>query len=488
MAISIISNLTANGFYPSANDISITVNSTNTGKCNFRYICDIYINNIKVHTSKLFPDPTTGYGFFQLERIVQDYIKTKKDLTPYTAWFNSGTDTTTPNAVFSLRCNIGEEFDPSVDCSGQVGQTLSLAQTNTAYVFEYAVDYEDFPTFNYNNYLVATASAETEFLTNSPRELDLTYNDSYTLDFISLKSLTTASWSMDVLTYNSLGQGVATYSYNPGTTMTNKRFRLACGPYDLNSIANNTIINPEVSKYEVKLRFMTSTIVSETFTFKLQQPKYFRTRIGWVGLGGSPESYTFYHRRRKGYEIERKEYNKTLQSVISNQWKYRVGDRGQSVYGIKAQEGGSVATYISQRESEWLTEMWLSHDVWIYRRPELLECQSFNDSGTSKFIIKYPEYSTTLDNIEVGDYVFLFTSVASASGRYEVIGKVDNTLELNGAFSTSVNYCGWIQRDVDWDTLPINITDAAIEIKSKLDRPIEYGFSWKTAYTKTTLR
>ena len=59
MAITIINQKTSNAFYPAGNPINVTVNSNNSGNCNFRYICDFYINGTKVFTDKLFPDPTT---------------------------------------------------------------------------------------------------------------------------------------------------------------------------------------------------------------------------------------------------------------------------------------------------------------------------------------------------------------------------------------------------------------------------------------------
>ena len=491
MAITIISNLTSNKFYPSQNPINVTVNSNNSGKCNFRFICDLYINGTKVFTDKLFPDPTTGYGFFQLSRVIQDYIKTSIPKTPYSNAINAIATTAVPTSAFSIQLKFGEEYDATVDCDGSINQYLNLQTSNTAFVFETAVDYEDFPTFNGNDYVMGTFSATTEFLTNSQREIEVTYNDTYFLDFIANRTISSTT-QIRVTRYFVDGTTSTSY-YNGGSLGNIKRYRIACGPYDLNKIADTTLISPLVSKYTIQLIFSyqqgISTIrltTSETFTFKVKSPKPFRTRLAFVGLKGNIEHFTFYHRNREAYQIERKVFQKTLQSNYSGQWKYEVGDRGATVFGINAQQANNVATFCDQETSEWLYEMWLSPHVWTYIRPDLYSFRPFQDG----LYVKY--WVDGEPGLKAGDEVFSFSENQDFVNKFTVVSVAGNIVDFGLLYSiygaTMEGTCGYIQKKENWSILPAIISDNSIEIKQRVGRPIEYGLIYVAAYQKTTLK
>ena len=483
MAISIISNFTSGRYYPSSNPINCTVNSNNSGKCNFRYICDVYVNGTKVFTDKLFPDPNTGYAFFQLSRVIQDYIETSLPKTPYLHIINPATNATGAGAAISVYCRFGEEYDQSTTCDGQVSQYLNLGTSNTFNVFETAIPYEDFPTFDYTDYLVGTASSTKKFLTNSPREMDITYNDSYFLDFITNTTIT-GSFSVNVEAFSATGSVVNNnYTRNLGTLY--RRVRLAVGPYDINNYDNDVTIGANITYYTVKLKWANNTL-TETFRFNVRKPKTFRTRLSFIGLMGSPESYTFYHRNRSTYNIDRKTYQKTLQSNYSNQWKYEVGDRSTSTFAISANETHTVGSFVEREVSEWLTEMWLSPEVWTYRRPELVEFRPFKQ-GSYVYYFIYGDH-----NIEVGDYVFSISSNPDYENRFLVTFVDGQTIGLNMLYSiygaTMEGTCGFVLVDDAWNKLPISISDNTVEVKQKLTRPIEYQLNYAMAYQKMTLR
>lgn len=486
MAITIVKNLTQNYFYPSANEILITANSNNTGKCNFRYICDIYINSIKVHTLKTFPDPTTGYGLFNLQRICEDYIETVIDKSAATHAIVPGTNTSAPNAAFSLQVKFGEEYDNTLACDGVVNQYLNLLNSNTAYVFEGGIDYEYFTTYSSTYSVVGTFSNPSKFLTNAPRELTLTYNDQFCLDFLTLQNINVADWKLDIKTYDNTNTLINTYSYPTNKTHLIRRMRLFCGPYDINRIANTTIINPVVKRYTVQLRYSTSTLVSEVFTFNLKNPEAFQSRFCFTGQLGSPELYTFYHRKRTLYNINRNNYTKVL-SPLNTQ--YTLGDRGSQTYQITGQERGTVGSYIREADAKWLTELPLSKDIFILQRPELMETQLVaTASGTATFLYKKPKWATGIENeFVVGNSVFLHQLNGTQSGKYTITNiPVENQITISGTFSGTP--CGFLQKDTTWRKLPIVATDNTVEVFQRLGSPILYQFNWETAYQKTTLR
>ena len=103
-----------------------------------------------------------------------------------------------------------------------------------------------------------------------------------------------------------------------------------------------------------------------SFTFKVKPPKPFETRIGWINQMGGIDHFTFYHRNRKTYTIDRKAFKKSLSSNYSNNWTYQVGDREDTIYDISANENHSVSSFCNRYDAEWLSELFLSPDVWTY--------------------------------------------------------------------------------------------------------------------------
>jgi hypothetical protein len=484
MAITIIENFTQNKFYPSSNPINCTVDSNNSGKCNFRYICDIYINGTKIISDKLFPDPTTGYGFFQISRLIEDYIEAETPKTTYNEIWNLAALASAPTSNLQVYCRFGEEYDNSITCDGDILQYTNLATSNTFYVFQTAIDYEDFPSFNYNNYLFATSSSTGKlFLTNLRDEIEVTYNDSYSLDFISLQTIN-ASYSCVVKTYDFSNTLTNTYTYTKSLTQT-RRYRLAVGPFDLNYYNQLPIISPLVNYYTVQVNWA-GTQISELITFKVKAPNAFRTRIAFVGLKGGLEHFTFYHRDRKTFQLERKNYEKVLQSNYSNQWRYEVGDRGTTTYATNAKETHQVSSYCSKQVSEWLYELWLSPDVWTYQEPKLYTFRPFQDGIYVKYWIDGDH------GLSVGDDVLSFSDNVDFVDTFTVVSVNGNIVDFGLLYSvygaTMLGTCGQVQKLTTWSKLPITPTDNSIEVKQRLGRPIEYTINYQMAYSKTTLR
>jgi len=494
MAITIISNLTSGKFYPSANPINTTVSSNNSGKCNFRYICDLYVNGTKVFTDKIFPDPSTGYGFFLLSRVLQDYIDTEP-ITNTSAAFNLGTSVTTPAALLTVYLRFGEEYDITTNCDGAILQYTNLNTSNTFYVYEGAFDYEDFPTYTYTDYLVGTSSvtASAEFLTNSPREVDVTYNDAYYLDFLTLQPVN-STWKMFIET-TSQGGTTSTTSILSNTLSTRKRYRLAVGPYNLNKINSTAFINANIKSYKIWIAY-NNVKNSEVFTFNVKDPKTFTTRLGFVGLLGGLENFTFYHRNLKAFTIDRKTYEKTLGQNNSGAWSYTVGDRGTTTYKINATEAHKVNSYCTKEASEWLSEMWLSPDVWTYKRPEIQQVRIYDEANSygatnSRILL----WVNDVTGLSANDYIVTIPEYIagynSFTGRFQIQSITGNIVDIGATYNSYLppyQLCAYIYKDTTFSKLPITISDNSVEVKQKLGRPIEYALNYQMSYSKNTIR
>jgi hypothetical protein len=267
------------------------------------------------------------------------------------------------------------------------------------------------------------------------------------------------------------------------------------GPLDINRILGVSIVDDSVKSYTIQLvwvRDLTPSTplvlntLSEIFTFKVVRPQTFSTRLGFIGRLGSMESFTFFHRNTKSFNITRSSYNKLLQTNYSGSLTYQVGDRSASTYNIQAVENHKVATYCSRDMSEFLYEMWLSGDVWVYDLPEIICFHTYTDNINQLFLVA----NSDDHGLKSGDVIFVLLENDPSSATYtqmvkKTIISVDGRI-IDVGLNGTTTYSGWIYKDISWRRLPIIISDNNIEVKQKLTKPIEYSLSYSAAYNKYT--
>jgi hypothetical protein len=489
----------ANKFLPVANPINITVNSNNTGKCNFRYVCDVWIDGVNSLRLKLFPDPVTGYGFFQLSDVVNDYL-TEYLPNNNTAAITVGT-TAQNKSVCQVQLRFGEEYDNSTLCDGEIIVYPDLLTSNDFYVYLGAFDYLDWPTYNSNDWVINNYSAtgsQIDFLTNRPRgSAECSINESYYLDWLSVPAPDAGVTRINVLT----NTGNYSFFNAPNLPLSTKRFRASCGPHDINRAKGSPDINTSVDYYDVWIdQGLTFSIIgnqlTEKFRIYVKKPSKFRTRFGFIGLLGSPEYFTFFHRNRKAFDIDRKDYKKYLTSNKSNSWTYEVGDRQMTTYATSAKERHFVNTFVDPESSEWLYEMWLSTNVWIEDKPYTTEFRVFKEirgksitpsrmlfwlNDTSQFSVGDQFFAFPDNNPQWVDYLDLFT-IQSIEGNIIDCGLMSDVYNL------TVEACGWLVKNEPARKIPVVISDNAIEVKQKTGKQIEYSLQYSNSVDKITLR
>ena len=87
MAITLISN--SGTFRPAYNPIQWVVSSNNVSRCEFVYLCDVYINGDFIIRLKAEAG-VNDYGYFRIERVLQDYLS--KDFRHNLVGFASNTN------------------------------------------------------------------------------------------------------------------------------------------------------------------------------------------------------------------------------------------------------------------------------------------------------------------------------------------------------------------------------------------------------------
>lgn len=480
-------DLPANKFLPVSNPINITLNSTNNGKCNFRYVCDIYIGALFVFRFKLFPDPATGWAYFQLSDVLNDYLESYMP-TNNTASIAVGTSATSRSAAL-IQLKFGEEYDNSVACDGDIITYPNLLSSNTFWVFLGAIDYSEWPEWNWEDYTIKNyaTTSNVKFLTNRREDIEVRPQDSYYLDILSGVAPTPGTTRVSVTT--NLG---TTASFSSPTLSSVGRYKISCGPHDINRALSDAFINLNIDWYDIKLVGSAGDL-TETIRFHTKAGSPFMTRIGFVGQLGSTEYYTFFHRKRSGYDIERKNYKKGLTSVKGNSLSYSVGDRELTTWGVNAQKQSIVSSFVSSKTSEWLGELWLSNNVWNEIRPRYWEVRVFREdqTPTSRMLFWFPDnhglvagnqfFMWACKGAQYGDYNNLFT-IVSQSGNIIDCGLTFNIYNLTDSAA------GWAIKNEVAMRIPIVPTDSGVELKEKTGKQLEWTLQWVDSVNKITIR
>jgi hypothetical protein len=133
--------------------------------------------------------------------------------------------------------------------------------------------------------------------------------------------------------------------------------------------------------------------------------------------------------------------------------------------------------------------MWLSPDVWTFRRPELIPFRTYKDGSEIWFWLNDGH------DLSVGDTFLCFPTTNSLYDdlidTFTVVAVDGNKVDCNlvySSWSDTEGACGWIQKVSDWDRLPVVISDSVIDVKQKTSKPIEYALNYSAAYSKNTLR
>lgn len=128
--------------YPSAHDsMYFVVTSDNVLEVNFKYVFDVLINNSIVARIKLFPDPATTKGIFNVAGIIRDYMSNYfKPNTTQTAFSYSSDDIS-----ITYQVRFGEEYDATT-------YTNLASGVYKAYNFVNPI-FRDFSTSYYVNFL-----------------------------------------------------------------------------------------------------------------------------------------------------------------------------------------------------------------------------------------------------------------------------------------------------------------------------------------------
>jgi len=330
-----ITNLGYPSGSPSVQDTLWHIFDSNITSADLKYVVDLYVGGVQQVRVKLFPEPSTGIGYFDAGPIVRNTM-TYQWLTP-----NTNVLMCEPNVSGQIaqtyQYRIGEEYS---------GVTyLNLASGNvTAYNFVP-------PTFKRK--VTDLTAYNGKALSNRPNEINATLGENI---YIGAKDVS----GLLVSTYNYSNVKIADTTYSLGGT---KAFaQLNIGSPALNN--PTAVITSSVKYYTI-------TIGTSTFRVNLEcNPKYTSYNLHFMNHLGIFETARFDLASRLTMDVDRKTYTKR---------DYSLGASSVSYYDANKKYVDSKVNYLNKKdhgykltmnapsdaEYDWLAELIDSSQVYF---------------------------------------------------------------------------------------------------------------------------
>ena len=409
MAYNIISQ--PEKFSPVYNYLNYKVQSSASGSAKYEYIADIYINGVLITSLKNAPAPD-GYGYFNISRIVENYI-TINSTSLLTFSTNPG-QALIGNYIESLQVKFGDRYGADTPTNYP-----NLATSNTIYPFAGALTYLDRVTFSGTNYTMNGVNTRS-FLTNAPRTIEITRDQNFWLTFLRDDLL---NGTGDKFRIYGISDGDYRYEwqvdYNIGyLTSGGRMIRIPASP-KLWSTVNasyvtgetwSNISDPAIDTFQICIYNEDLDIASsETFTIRLKDDicKYTPTEIVFLNRFGVFESFVFQLAHSEKLNISRTTY--TNANPVS-QMNYAASDRRQTISGVDMTEKFTVlSNWISEEESAWLIELITSPITFVNQGGVLIpiniitdDYDVFNKENRKLFNLKLEYKLTTKNDIQRG--------------------------------------------------------------------------------------
>ena len=432
MAITLIS--TSGLFRPAYNPIQWVVNSDNSARCEFLYLCDVYVNGNFVIRLKSELG-LSNYGYFRIEKVIQDYLS--KDFRHNLVGFASN-----DNSFCEYYLEFREQYNTNyaTTCVGSDTISSVLYTSATCYAWNGALQYKELLNFLPNNYILN--SSITKFLNFTPQKMRIPIDGYFVASFLQ-NYATTPGDRLEVKTYNSSFTLLNTYYIDNDTSpvVSGEHSSIGCGPQNLNDYSTSLSpsiewISAAVSFYTVQLLDDTSVAVSESILFEIDErcTKYNKYRVWWLNRRGAFNSYSFNMVATRRLDTEQTTYDKLL-SV-----NYDEGDRGKSVINVDAQESYVFQTdRVRKDECKYLEELYSSPEIYV-SDSNLVELSiaitgAVYNSGTVSFVLSVPSGYT----VGVGTKFVYFVDDGSPIGMANTGGGVVTGFDtITGYYETNV--------------------------------------------------
>ena len=404
----------------SSNNDSIFVITGSSGYTSsvedFKYIADVYVAGTRVTTLKTFPDPSYGYGVFNLRNIVPNFVS-------YDVIYNISQDTgsvfhSASNSSTSVSVYFGREFVYNNGFSQSRGEVSS---SNFNYINS-SLSFIDQSTLSLSNYLVTSASSSTvNFLTKANFTIPTYANLRNYLYYYLSSSVGTA---LNITTYdgnnNQLGQyyvsNTITGSYNGVQIVATGYSQLsllisgsATNNYHVIT-GNSVMFNSSVSSYVVQLTGTGGITFTKPVSYKVNQDCSrfgpYAYAVYWLNTLGGFDSWLFNKTNTVNSTKTQSQYKKIVGQLNAN-----------GTYGINTYSSAIIPFYTEvnssiQLSTDFLTDQQVKYLKGLYDSP-VIYLQDPNGNLISATIDDSTPYSLNQKNVNTKAYALTLTFIPS---------------------------------------------------------------------------
>ena len=339
-------------------DLWSIAESSNSAVTDMKFVFDLYVNNNIVIRSKTYPNPETGYGYFNASQVVRNYM-TLNYLSSNLNIINSYPSTSGGISIdYTLR--VGEDVSGTTTLNQMSGTTKAYNWTPS--IFKRQITGEGI--YQKNNKFVTNRTRAKAGLTD--RNL-----------FIPLHT-TDDTISINVYTYGENNAQIAV----SGTTVapSSPYVQLNISPIAINTTWAN-LINSNVKYYKVLIRSGANPYpgICEIFVDMVCNQKYESSQLHFINQYGMFDTAKFDLVKRLSYNVEKKTYQKNEYSfpvdnlsvnyyntaLIFNESKINYGSKIDYSYKL-------TMNYPSDSDYQWLAELinsplvYFEKDTYLY--------------------------------------------------------------------------------------------------------------------------
>lgn len=286
-----------------------------------------------------------------------------------------------------MTCGTGSTFSldffSDADTGGYGSHSITVSAASvynfngfSGYSWNGVVQYEDVPTWSYDQYVLTGATSK--FLTNQPSTVKTRLDERGSIGFMNINPLSGAAYSLFIISERIDGSPTIPVPFPinqvSGSTTNDKIIEFGAYPWNLNQASQAlygvNVIDDAIKSYQLIILMEADPImsaytfqqVSEIKTFILDQEcsKFEPVRFMFLNSLGQFDYFTATLKSQETLNITRNAYQKSLA------YNYQVGDRGKTVISLDAQQTYvAISDWVNQATSTWLSELFLSNEVYI---------------------------------------------------------------------------------------------------------------------------
>lgn len=377
-------------YAPAYNPLVYTATSTNVDEANFKFIFDIYVNDVLVKRVRTNPDSVSGAGKIDVHRIVETYVTRDGS-------FDTGFQPC-PNSYVEYYLKIGEVYGTTaVD-------HLNLLTTSDRFAWNGVFDFLDFVSLDTDtaptNYV--TPNNTKKFLTNQPanallgQRLPVRFDCPRFLYYIE-RSENDAL----VLRVTKREAGVTTTrDITNMDTGDSKLWRIAVDPASINTELSEAYLTTTMEYYNVALYNVSGSTSSEILEFSInsectEHPEF---HIVFLNNPGGFDSYTFFKRNIPRSTIERKSLYRGQGNMSGTSFVFDESNRGTVNYNTRVSDRIILnSDWVTEEVQAWLKELFTSPEIFLVSGTNLIAMDIINTEWEQKFAVNRELFNVTIE-------------------------------------------------------------------------------------------